>query len=139
MILAQPELRAEVAAGRIKFDPPLEEKQWGEASIDLRLGTQFTRLKNVPGLKLSLHGGLGQIAGFWDTMELPLMNAFGQRNSFCLDPGEFILAMTHESITVPRHLIALVEGRSTYARPVDSARLVRSNCPGDQESRTCQS
>ncbi len=28
MILSQPELRAAVAAGEIKFDPPLEESQW---------------------------------------------------------------------------------------------------------------
>jgi dCTP deaminase len=27
-----------------------------------------------------------------------------------------VLALTHESITVPNNLIALVEGRSTYAR-----------------------
>jgi hypothetical protein len=38
MILSQPELRAAVAAGEIKFDPPLEERQWGAASV----GTQFT-------------------------------------------------------------------------------------------------
>lgn len=116
MILAQPEIRAAVEAGDIKFDPPLEEKQWGEASIDLRLGTQLTRLKNVPGLKIALHGGLGGISGIWETMDLPPLNAFGQPNSFCLDPGEFILALTHESITIPRNMIALVEGRSTYAR-----------------------
>ncbi len=116
MILSQPEIRAAVDAGELKFDPPLEEKQWGEASIDLRLGTQFTKLQNVPGLKLSLHGGLGQISGFWKTMDLPLRNEFGQLNSFCLEPNEFVLAMTHERITIPRNLIGLVEGRSTYAR-----------------------
>jgi dCTP deaminase len=115
MILSQPELRAAVAAGEIKFDPPLEERQWGAASIDLRLGTQFTKLQHVPGLKLSLHGGLGQ-QGFWKTLNLPLQNDFGQLNSFCLDPNDFILAMTYERITVPRRLIGLVEGRSTYAR-----------------------
>ena len=48
MILSQPELRAAVAAGEIKFDPPLEERQWAAASIDLRLGTQFTKLQMVP-------------------------------------------------------------------------------------------
>ena len=44
MILSQSEIRAEVEAGRIVFDPPLEEKQWGEASVDLRLGFDFTKL-----------------------------------------------------------------------------------------------
>jgi hypothetical protein len=36
MVLAQPELRAEVENGRIEFDPPLEEVQWGQASVDLQ-------------------------------------------------------------------------------------------------------
>src|SRR5262249_43144926 len=31
-------------------------------------------------------------------------------------PGQFVLALTYESIKIPKHLIALVEGRSTYAR-----------------------
>jgi dCTP deaminase len=115
MILSQPELRAAVATGEIKFDPPLEERQWGAASIDLRLGTQFTKLQHVPGLRLSLHAGLGQ-PGFWKTLDLPLRNDFGQLNSFCLDPDDFILAMTYERIRVSRGLIGLVEGRSTYAR-----------------------
>jgi dCTP deaminase len=115
MILSQPELRAAVAGGEIGFDPPLEERQWGAASIDLRLGTQFTKLQHVPGLKLSLHGGLGQ-HGFWKTLNLPLRNDFGQLNSFCLEPNDFILAMTYERITISKGLIGLVEGRSTYAR-----------------------
>jgi dCTP deaminase len=116
MILSQTELRAAIAAGEIKLEPPPEEHQWGEASIDLRLGTRFTKVQNVPGLKLSLHGGPPQLSGIWKTLDLPLRNDFGQLNSFCLEPNDFILAMTHERITVPRSLVALVEGRSTYAR-----------------------
>ena len=45
MILSQPEIRAAVQNGDIKFEPPLEERQWGEASVDLRLGLNFTKLK----------------------------------------------------------------------------------------------
>jgi dCTP deaminase len=116
MILTQPEIRAAVAAGEIRFDPPLEETQWGGVTIDLRLGTQFTRLERLAGMKLSVHAGLGQISGFWKTMELPLRDDFGKLNSFCLEPDELVLAMTHESVTVPRGMIALVEGRSSYAR-----------------------
>lgn len=116
MILSLPEIRAAVAAGEIKFDPPLEDKQWGGASVDLRLGNQFTKLQEIPGMKLSIHEGLGKISGFWRTKELQIKDEFGKLNTFCLDPGEFVLAMTHESLTVPRNLIGLVEGRSTYAR-----------------------
>jgi len=116
MILAQPEIRAFVEAGAIRFDPPLNEEQWGAASVDLRLGTQFTKLHAAQGVKVSPHGGLSQLGMFWQTVDLPPHNAFGQLNSCCLDPGDFILAMTHERITLSNDLIALVEGRSTYAR-----------------------
>ena len=116
MILAQPEIRVFVEAGAIRFDPPLNEEQWGAASVDLRLGSQFTKLHAAQGVKHAPHSGLGGLGPFWRTMDLPLHNEFGQRNSFCLDPGDFILAMTHERITISNDLIGLVEGRSTYAR-----------------------
>lgn len=118
MILSKPDLRRAVENGEIKFDPPLEEHQWGEASVDLRLGFKFTRLKEIKGFKVSVADGLGGLAssGFWEEMELRETNEFGHRQSFPLSPGEFILAMTYETIHVPNNKIALIEGRSTYAR-----------------------
>jgi dCTP deaminase len=116
MILSQRELRKAVKAGQIKFDPPLDENQWGQASIDLRLGTSFTKLKDVKGMKISVMSGLRNITGIWDTMELTPTDGLGKRRTFTLEPNEFILAMTYESVTIPNNLIALVEGRSTYAR-----------------------
>jgi dCTP deaminase len=110
MILSQKDLRKQVKAGKIQFSPELEEKQWGEASIDLRLGRQFTTYrKEIKGVTLSVAEGLGSLGdlNLWQTEE---------KDSFDLMPGELVLALTHESITVPKNLIALVEGRSTYAR-----------------------
>lgn len=40
----------------------------------------------------------------------------GHRETYTLEPRAFVLAMTLESIRVPRNLIVRVEGRSTYAR-----------------------
>ena len=118
MVLAQPEIKKAVADGAIAFDPPLEEKQWGEASVDLRLGFEFTSLIKIPGMKISVAEGLAGIAsaGFWKTITLKERNEVGKRESFPLSPDEFVLGFTHEKIHVPRNLIALVEGRSTYAR-----------------------
>lgn len=118
MILSQADLRRAVEAGEIGFTPTLEEKQWGEASIDLRLGFQFTKLRKCDGVKFSLAEGLGIIGAMkiWETRELQERDSFGKVEQFDLDPGEFILAKTYETITVPKNLIALVEGRSTYAR-----------------------
>lgn len=118
MILSQVDLRKEVSERKVAFDPKLEENQWGEASVDLRLGFRFTRLKEVPGIKLSISEGMEAIskAGFWDTQDLDETDEFGKRISFYLEPKEFVLAMTYEAITVPNHLIAIIEGRSSYAR-----------------------
>src|SRR3990172_7062574 len=118
MILSQPDLRRAVEDQRVRFEPSLEEKQWGEASVDLRLGFKFTRLKKLSGVKVSVAEGLKTLAesGFWDEMTLEEKDRFGRKNTFSLEPGQFILAMTYESVTVPTDLIALIEGRSTYAR-----------------------
>jgi len=47
-----------VEKGDIKFDPPLEERQWGEASIDLRLGFKFTKFWSAKNVKFSMAGGI---------------------------------------------------------------------------------
>jgi len=116
-VLSQPDLRRSVADGRICFDPPLEENQWGEASVDLRLGFRFTRLHELKGVRISVAQGLGSLGGgFWITKDLKEKDEFGKAEVFSLGPREFILAMTYESVTVPNDLIGFVEGRSTYAR-----------------------
>lgn len=117
MILAQAEIRAAVENGEIKFDPPLQEKQWGEATVNLRLGTKFTKLRPSPGVKLSMAHGIGAVSnsGLWIEADLGI-DRFGKKQSYCLEPDEFVLALTHERIQMPRNLIAMVEGRSTYAR-----------------------
>ena len=118
MILSQPALKRAVDDGDISFNPPLEKDQWGEASVDLRLGFSFTILDEIRGMTLSVAEGLEGIAkaGFWKTKNLKERDVHDKREFFTLAPREFVLAMTHESIKVPSNLIALVEGRSTYPR-----------------------
>jgi dCTP deaminase len=118
MILSKQEIREAVARKEIRFDPPLEERQWGEASVDLRLGLSFTKLKDAPSLTVSMAGGIGAIAesGLWQEETLKIKNRFGKRGTYVLEPEEFILALTYERVWMPRNLIGMVEGRSTYAR-----------------------
>ena len=110
MILSQIDLRKAVRAKKIQFTPELEETQWGEASVDLRLGRQFTWYrKDIKGITLSVAEEIETLGNLnlWDTADL---------DSYDLAPGGLVLALTYESIVVPRNLIARVEGRSTYAR-----------------------
>lgn len=118
MILSQTDLKEAFKSGQIAFDPQIEDAQWGQASIDLRLGFKFTRLNKLDGVTVSVAQGLGTLgtSGFWISKELKEKDEFGNRETFKLGPGEFVLAMTYEAVTVPNNMIALVEGRSTYAR-----------------------
>lgn len=117
MILSRADIKNALDDQRIKFSPAIEESQIGQASVDLRLGTQFTKWKkNKTGIRISVADGFKSIPEVWDTMDLPAENAFGQPSVFTLEPGEFVLAMTHESVEIPDNLIGHVEGRSTYAR-----------------------
>lgn len=115
-VLSNPDIKKEIVAGRIQFDPPLEDRQFGEASVDLRIGFSFTKLNPISGRFSVAEGLAGLPDGAWTTVNLPETDEFGKRVPFTLDPGEFILAVTHEKITIPRHLIGFLEGRSTYAR-----------------------
>ena len=78
------DIRAAVGCGDVGFEPPLDDNQWGEASVDLRLGFQFTKLKEAKGLTLSVADGLSTIGklGLWQTKELSHQDAFGKRD-FC--------------------------------------------------------
>jgi dCTP deaminase len=118
MILSQPQIREAVERNEIRFDPPLEERQWHEASIDLRLGFKFAKLIPKKGVKISLAHGPGPIAdaGLWKEKILNREDELGKREAFPLEKDEFVLALTYERIWIPRNLIAMVEGRSSYAR-----------------------
>ena len=97
MVLSQPDLRAAVERGDIAFDPPLEADQWGEASVDLRLGFRFTKFvrKGLEGVSFSIAKGLGTLGGLkiWNDKQLQFEDAFGKREVFKLEPGEFVLAL----------------------------------------------
>ncbi len=117
MVLSRPDIEKAISEGLIEFDPPIETSQIGQASIDLRLGNQFTRWKTgKTGVRLSVADGFSSIPEMWDTLVVAEKNELGQPCSFTLEPGGFVLAMTHESVSIPNNLIGHVEGRSTYAR-----------------------
>ena len=118
MILSRVDLEKEVNSGELAFEPPIEANQWGEASIDLRLGFDFTKINEVKGATFSVASGLAAIGGskIYTKRKLRPKDEFGKPETFVLEPNEFILALTYEYIKMPNHLVGLVEGRSTYAR-----------------------
>src|SRR6202045_11735 len=116
MILSQAEIREELAKGSIRFEPELEDTQFAEASVNLRLGLKFTKFIESKSVTISLADGIAGLPQLWTEEEFMERDKFGKPRSYILDPDEFVLATTYERMWVPRHLIAMVEGRSTYAR-----------------------
>ena len=110
MILSKPDIEAELEAGRLLIDPSPQSSQIGPISINLKLGRSFTVLKELPGYVPALRVGEAFMRAkeMWETTE--------DCDSFRLNPGDFVLGHAHERVTMPGHLMGLLEGRSSWAR-----------------------
>jgi dCTP deaminase len=114
-LLREEKLREVLAAPnieeRLAVTPLLDDGQIGPASIDLRLGTEFTILRRTsqPGIDPASARDLrpGELAEGVSTR-------FGEQ--FWLHPGQFVLGVTMEYIRLPRTMGAYVLGRSSWGR-----------------------
>lgn len=105
------EARERPVPERLVVTPLLSPKQVGEASIDLRLGTEFLVLHRTqqPGLDaISISERL------MDEMQERIVVPYGKE--IWLHPGHFILAATLEYLRLPADLGAYVLGRSSWGR-----------------------
>lgn len=75
----------------------------GPSSVDLRLGRSFAEFSEVQKRK-----------GIQLDKKVSFRN--WEADTYWLEPGQFLLATTLESIKVPSHLAAYVEGRSSIGR-----------------------
>lgn len=89
MLLSDKTIR-EVLERRALIDPIPADHRIQPASVDLLLGSEFM----VEGLTYALE----------------------DRGIFILEPGEFVLAHTLESVCLPDDIAARVEGKSTHGR-----------------------
>jgi len=110
MILADREILAALEVGRIVIDPaPDLETQLGSVSVDFRLGQTFMIFEH------SRHSFIDprnprSIGEAMRTITI------GEDEAFIMQPGDFALASTIESLTLPDDLLGRLEGRSSIAR-----------------------
>jgi dCTP deaminase len=99
---------------RLVVTPMLDRKrQVGAASIDVRLGPSFLRLRRTESAALDPgKAQLGPLPGseIYEQMEVP----FGA--SLSLHPGDLLLGATLEYLRLPNNLGAYVIGRSSWGR-----------------------
>ncbi|OGJ64860.1 dCTP deaminase [Candidatus Peribacteria bacterium RIFCSPHIGHO2_12_FULL_55_11] len=119
MILSDRDIKAAVASGRVKItlqDGLTSEETQTElftrihaSSLDLRLGPTFKLYEHSKFAVLDPKNP-ESFAGNMRTITIP------EGESFIVQPGEFVLGVTQETITVPDDLVVRVEGRSSLGR-----------------------
>ena len=120
MILAYSEIIKELQQDQLQITPNPEDWQIGPSSIDLCLSDQMTLLYPVIEAQ--------QKAGVMSAIDLATFTfsefvkqmcealKLGADSTFEIPSGRLVLGMTREKITLPQHLGARVEGKSSLAR-----------------------
>ena len=111
MILSDRDIRKAIEAGRVKVESDQPEMFWHihASSMDLRLGNVFKLYEHSkfaildPKRPETFQGNMRTIN-------------VADGDPFIVQPGEFVLGVTRETITVPDDLVVRVEGRSSLGR-----------------------
>ena len=111
MILSDRDIKAVIASGKVKVESSQPElfRHIHASSMDLRLGNVFKVYEH------SRHALLDPknpktFAAAMRIITIP------DGDPFIVQPGEFVLGVTQEKITVPDDLVVRVEGRSSLGR-----------------------
>jgi len=106
MLISDRDIRAEIAAGRVKVEP-FTEAMVQPSSVDVRLDRFFRVFENH---KYEV------IDPSKEQPELTREVAVAPNEFFILHPGEFVLASTYEVITLPNDIAGRLEGKSSLGR-----------------------
>ena len=106
LVLSDRSIREELAAGRLRIEP-LSDDALQPSSVDLRLDRLFRVFKKTDRPHIDVREPCD------DCTELITVD---EDKPFIIRPGEFILANTLETITLPDDLVARLDGRSSLGR-----------------------
>src|SRR5688500_583612 len=110
MVLSDRDIRKALESGRIRIDPaPDLEKQLGSISVDFTLGNTFMVFEHSRFSYIDPRHPQS-IGEAMRTIEVP------DDEPFIMQPGDFALASTRETLELPDDLLARLEGRSSIAR-----------------------
>lgn len=102
-------------AQRIGIDPRPKDEDISGVTVDIHLGNEFRVLEDhaapyidISGPREAIEGAINQV------MSEPIV--LQPEQAFFIHPGEFALAVTHESVTLPADMVGWLDGRSSLAR-----------------------
>lgn len=104
-ILTHDEIKKEIASGTLQFSPPVSDDQISVASVDLHLAPEFRVFETRSGTL-----DLMESTDYMDCTKEVVAD------SLLVKPGETVLGITTEKITIPTTMCGWLEGRSRFAR-----------------------
>ena len=110
MLLSDQDILAYLDDGKIKISPaPDLETQLGSCSIDFRLGNIFRVFEHSKYSHIDLRSTF-DINKLMRKVEIP------DSEAFTIQPGDFVLAATRETLELDDDIMGRLEGRSSLAR-----------------------
>lgn len=106
MLISDRDIRAEIDAKRIVLDP-YDPSMVQPSSVDVRIDRYFRLFDNHR---------YAHIDPAEEQPELTRMVEVDPNEAFILHPGEFVLASTFETVTLPDNIAARLEGKSSLGR-----------------------
>src|SRR5208337_4599161 len=109
MVLSDIDIKRYISEGKINITPPLPPEQLGSCSVDFRLGNEFTVFEHSRHAFIDLRDRTA-IQDLMRTIKV----AAGE--PFILQPREFALAITEETLELDDDVLGRLEGRSSLGR-----------------------
>lgn len=105
MLLSDRDIRQEIESGSVILDP-WDPQMIQPASVDVRLDRYFRLFRNHKYAVIDPRENQEDLTRMVDVVDGP----------FVLHPGEFVLGSTFEHVTLPAHIAARLEGKSSLGR-----------------------
>ncbi|MCL5255893.1 MAG: dCTP deaminase [Gammaproteobacteria bacterium] len=115
MRLTDGQIEQYLADGLIGIEPAPNPKDITGVTVDIHLGDSFRVLQDHAAPYIDISGPREEIdLAIQRVMSDEIKLAPG--DAFFIHPGEFALAVTHESVTLPADIVGWLDGRSSLAR-----------------------
>src|SRR5690349_635287 len=109
MVLSDIDIRRYLEQGKIRVSPPLPPEQFGSCSVDFRLGAEFSVFEHSRHPYIDVREK-GAIQDIMRTVHVK------DGEPFVLQPREFALAITEETLELDDDVLGRLEGRSSLGR-----------------------
>ncbi len=109
MVLSDIDIKRYIEEGKIRISPELPPEQFGSCSVDFRLGSEFSVFEHSRHAYIDLREKVA-------IQDLMTTVSVAEGEPFVLQPHEFVLAITEETLELDDDVLGRLEGRSSLGR-----------------------